>query len=174
MSDALQCPDHTASGWELVELMGEHCACYQTLLVLLDVQHQALVDHDLGALGATLASQEELLARILTIEERRHDLYQSVCKGVGLTETAVLSDLLDCDDLDPDLVCALQRHAGALRDVTEQAKKRNLENQMLINDALKLLDYSVEEIKQLAFQNTTYKKDSETGESSSIIMDEQR
>jgi hypothetical protein len=143
---------------QLIKLIGEEVAIFETFVDLLNRQQEALVSNDMELLASVTQEQETLAVKTTQVEKRRSDLIQRLSvelnrdsKDINLTELTKLA-------AEPELqqLLTLQTTLIGLHDQIATTKSRN---DFLIRKSMEYINNTLTYLSAAGDRDTTYSTD---------------
>lgn len=142
---------------QLSEVLKQHCASYEDLCVLLSAQIEALKENDISRLQMLLASQDEMVMRIGSTEERRAEIQSELAAALdGVEVSSTLGEILESEEIPTESKESIFRIRDRLADLTARVKELNEQNREMVSEALKFIAYLLDGFHTLAKSGNTY------------------
>ncbi len=135
---------------ELLNEMNAETQVYEELLALTEGKRQTIVKNDIAELDVITGTEEQLSSRLKALENKRKAVLKDMAVVLGLdgqelSVTAVINKL----GAQPEQQKALTEAKEALVKVAAQLRFENEQTQILLNQALEMVEFDLNVIKSM-------------------------
>lgn len=145
----------------LVDILDRECVQYERLITLADQKTPCIVQGDIEKLSKVMEDEQEIVGTIQNLEKRRCKVLADVANVVNRdVETLKLIDLIQMLERKPDQQQLLVEVHGRLKQTISKLKEINDKNQLLLNDAIEMVEFNLNMIRAMktAPQTANYNK----------------
>lgn len=145
----------------LIDTLDKEHAEYETLAVLADQKTPVIVQGDIKSLEKITEDEQEVVGRIQNLEKLRREVLADIANVVNRdVKKLKLINLIQMLEKQPDQQQMLIEVQEKLNSTIEHLKKTNGKNQMLLKDAMEMVDFNLNMIQALkaAPQTANYTK----------------
>ena len=145
----------------LIEILDRENTEYEKLVVLSDRKTPVIIQGDINTLGSITEQQQEIVGRIQNLEKQRTEALADIANVVNRdVETLKLINLIQMLAKRPEQQQQLTEVQGKLRSTIDRLKELNEKNQMLLQDAMEMVDFNLRMLQGLksAPQTANYSK----------------
>lgn len=145
----------------LIDILDRENTEYESLLTLADQKTPTIVKGDIETLGSITEKEQESVGRIQHLEKLRKEALADIADVVNRdVETLKLINLIQMLAQRPDQQKQLMEVQDRLRDTIDRLKEVNEKNQMLLVDALDMVNFNLTMLQGLksAPQTANYTK----------------
>ena len=157
---------------ELYNILSEEYKLYQKLNNTASEKNEAIVENDVDDLAKVVEKEDELLAEIEEYEEKRTKIITKLAEKYNLKEDFKYSNLIN--NFPEEWQDKFSELRSKLLEVIDEIHEKNEENTMLLDEAIKLNNFSLNMLsKAVSPENGTYdkKQTSKKGKQSYNIID---
>lgn len=145
----------------LIEILDRENTEYEKLVVLSDRKTPVIIQGDINTLGSITEQEQEIVGRIQNLEKQRTEALADIANVVNRdVETLKLINLIQMLAKRPEQQQQLTEVQGRLRSTIDRLKELNEKNQMLLQDAMEMVDFNLRMLQGLksAPQTANYSK----------------
>ncbi len=145
----------------LIEILDRENTEYEKLVVLSDRKTPVIIQGDINTLGSITEQEQEIVGRIQNLEKQRTEALADIANVVNRdVETLKLINLIQMLAKRPEQQQQLTEVQGKLRSTIDRLKELNEKNQMLLQDAMEMVDFNLRMLQGLksAPQTANYSK----------------
>lgn len=143
---------------------------YCLLFEKAEAKQKAILENDIDKLAELVGEEQTLLNEIDELEEERHKLLSELVPERESSEDIIsFNELLD---FMPEERKEMKELKADFLLILEKIQKVNEENRVLIEDSLKLTDYSLQVIRQTVDKGSMYNKTDDSDDQGEHIIDE--
>lgn len=145
----------------LIDVLDKECEQYDKLVGLADQKTPCIVQGDIDKLSKVMDDEQEFVGRIQNLEKTRCKVLADIANVVNRdVETLKLIDLIQMLEKKPDQQELLVEVHGRLKQTISKLKEINDKNQLLLNDAIEMVDFNLNMIRAMrtAPQTANYNK----------------
>lgn len=145
----------------LIDILDRENTEYEALVVLADRKTPTIVKGDIEALGKITEDEQEIVGRIQKMESSRKEILADIANVVNRdVETLKLINLIQMLEKAPGQQQMLKEVQEKLRGTIDRLREANEKNQLLLNDALDMVDFNLNMLRALksAPQTADYTK----------------
>ena len=145
----------------LIEILDRENTESETLVVLSDRKTPVIIQGDIDTLGSITEQEQEIVGRIQNLEKQRTEALADIANVVNRdVETLKLINLIQMLAKRPEQQQQLTEVHGKLRSTIDRLKELNEKNQMLLGDAMEMVDFNLRMLQGLksAPQTANYSK----------------
>ncbi|MBD5452611.1 MAG: flagellar protein FlgN [Lachnospiraceae bacterium] len=149
----------------LVDILDKEEFEYEKLLILAEKKTSAVVKGDVDSLSKITEDEQEIVGRIQTMEKQRTKVLADVANVVNRdVETLKLIDLIQMLAKVPDQQEKLRDVQERLEKTTQQLRRQNEKNQLLLQEKIEMVDFNLNMIRAMksAPETANYSKDAYT------------
>lgn len=141
---------------EFKEIFKREYEQYCILLEKAQIKQQAIMENDIEKLAEIVSDEQEIIGLIEELEAKRH----SFLKDFAVEEEPTGGNLSFAElmDLIPEERKEMQELKSDFLNVLNDIQEINEENKLLIEDSLKITEYSLQAIKQAMGRENVYSK----------------
>lgn len=133
--------------YELIEVLEEQKECYEGLYTLAKYKQDAVVAKDLVLLEEIVATEEQFVGRVSTLDKKREVLLKDISIVTGMDYNKLnVSNIVEKLGAENEVSQKLLVVKDELRLLIEKLKKQNELNTALINQSLELVDFTINAI----------------------------
>lgn len=127
---------------ELIRVLGLEKQLYQELTELAKAKQRVIIDNDIERLTAHLQDEEQLIKEIEEIERERRQVVVGLCTKLDISDKQLSFSRLR-EFLDEPAKTKLDEFKISLLEVLEELLAINETNRMLVEEAMKINDYTL-------------------------------
>lgn len=116
---------------ELIEILRKEASLFETFLVLMEEQQEALIKNDIERLNGVTDIQREKAVESKLLSKRREDLTKELASEVGSEEDLTISRLIECVSSDQAIILGQLR--DSILDLNNRIVRVRSQNELLIN-----------------------------------------
>lgn len=160
----------------LTETLGQEVSLYTDMLSLVERTQQALVNNNIDELSKLLDSKQMLISQAAKFEEGRQQQLEQIIKLLKLDNEGQEVNLTTLIAQVPaEFAEQLTKIQQNLQSLVDKINQQNKQNEILIKDSLKFIDYSME-LMTGGSDNQTYDRQQsgveKKGKGKSVIFDQ--
>lgn len=160
----------------LTDTLGQEVSLYTDMLSLVERTQQALVNNNIDELSKLLDSKQVLISQAAKFEEGRQQQLEHIIRLLELDQEGQEINLTTLIAKAPaEFAEQLTEIQQKLQNLVDEINKHNKQNEVLIKDSLKFIDYSME-LMTGGSDNQTYDRQQSGGEKKgkgkSVIFDQ--
>lgn len=134
----------------LVETLDKENTEYETLVVLSNEKTPVIVKGDIKNLEKIMEDEQEVVGRIIRLEKTREENLADIANVVNRdVKTLKLKNLVQMLERNPEQQKMLQDVHGRLSKTVDELKKVNDKNQMLLKDAMEMVNFNLSMLQAL-------------------------
>ena len=134
----------------LIEILDRENTEYEKLVVLSDRKTPVIIQGDINTLGSITEQEQEIVGRIQNLEKQRTEALADIANVVNRdVETLKLINLIQMLAKRPEQQQQLTEVQGKLRSTIDRLKELNEKNQMLLQDAMEMVDFNLRMLQGL-------------------------
>ena len=153
----------------LIDVLDKENTEYEKLVVLSDRKTPVIIQGDIDTLGSITEQEQEIVGIIQQLEKQRTEALADIANVVNRdVETLKLINLIQMEQQEQ-----LTRVHNRLKATIQKLKEINEKNQMLIGDAMEMVDFNLKMLQGLksAPQTANYSKNAYcTGSSLGVLQ----
>ncbi len=138
----------------LIDIMQKECEIYTQLKAVEVEKKQIIIDNDVKALEKVTAREQGFLKTIVHLEELRAEVVDGFCSSIGLEKFETINDILNV--LKESEKKKLTKVRDELYSVTTSLKEVNELNNMLLNQSIDYINYTIEVARSTGEENVGY------------------
>ena len=157
---------------ELYNILSDEYELYQKLKNTASEKNDAIIENDIDDLAKVVEKEDELLAEIEEYEEKRTNIITKLADRFDLKEDFQYSNLIN--NFPEEWQDKFSELRSKLLEVIDEIHEKNEENTMLLDEAIKLNNFSLNMLsKAVSPENGTYdkKQTNKKGKQSYNIID---
>ena len=160
----------------LTDTLGQEVSLYTDMLSLVERTQQALVNNNIDELSKLLDSKQMLISQAAKFEEGRQQQLEQIIKLLKLDNEGQEVNLTTLIAQVPaEFAEQLTKIQQNLQSLVDKINQQNKQNEILIKDSLKFIDYSME-LMTGGSDNQTYDRQQsgveKKGKGKSVIFDQ--
>lgn len=159
---------------ELYNILSEEYELYQKLNKTASEKNEAIVENEIDDLAEVVENEDEFLKKIEELEEKRTKIIVDLAEKYDLKDDFQYSNLIN--NFPEDWQDKFSEIRKKLLEVIDEIHEKNEENTMLLDEAIKLNNFSLNMLsKAVSPENGTYNKNqtSQKGKQNYNIIDRQ-
>ncbi|MGM0438537.1 MAG: flagellar protein FlgN [Bacillota bacterium] len=159
---------------ELYNILSEEYELYQKLNKTASEKNEAIVENEIDDLAEVVENEDEFLKKIEELEEKRTKIIVNLAEKYDLKDDFQYSNLIN--NFPEDWQDKFSEIRKKLLEVIDEIHEKNEENTMLLDEAIKLNNFSLNMLsKAVSPENGTYNKNqtSKKGKQNYNIIDRQ-
>jgi len=142
---------------ELYNILSEEYELYQKLNKTASEKNEAIVENEIDDLAEVVENEDEFLKKIEELEEKRTKIIVDLAKKYDLKDDFQYSNLIN--NFPEDWQDKFSEIRKKLLEVIDEIHEKNEENTMLLDEAIKLNNFSLNMLsKAVSPENGTYNK----------------
>ena len=145
----------------LIDVLDSENREYEKLIALAESKTPVMVGGNIEDLGKITEDEQEIVGTIQNLEKKRCKVLADVANVVNRdVETLKLIDLIQILERKPDQQQLLVEVHGRLKQTISKLKEINDKNQLLLNDAIEMVEFNLNMIRAMktAPQTANYNK----------------
>lgn len=145
----------------LIDVLDSENREYEKLIALAESKTPVIVAGNIEDLGKITEDEQEIVGTIQNLEKKRCKVLADVANVVNRdVETLKLIDLIQMLERKPDQQQLLVEVHGRLKQTISKLKEINDKNQLLLNDAIEMVEFNLNMIRAMktAPQTANYNK----------------
>lgn len=158
----------------LIDVLDQENTEYEKLVVLSDRKTPVIIQGDIDTLGSITEQEQEIVGIIKQLEKQRTEALADIANVVNRdVETLKLINLIQMLAKRPEQQEQLTEVHNKLKATIQKLKELNEKNQMLLGDAMEMVDFNLKMLQGLksAPQTANYSKNAYcTGSSLGVLQ----
>ena len=145
----------------LIDILDRENTEYEKLVALSDSKTPIIIKGDINTLGSITEQEQEIVGIINNLEKQRTEALADIANVVNRdVETLKLINLIQMLAKRPEQQQQLTEVHNRLKNTIDSLKERNEKNQMLLKDAMEMVDFNLKLLQGLksAPQTANYSK----------------
>lgn len=135
---------------ELLEVLGEEEKEYQALIALADVKSQAIIKADIEKLGEVTTREQDAASTLLNLSNKRARVLDDMATVLGKDPAKMtINKMIGYLENQPEEQKKLSERRDRLLEVGTQMQRLNQQNEMLLNQALEMVEFDLTLLKSL-------------------------
>lgn len=156
---------------ELIRVLSLEKQLYEELTELAKAKQQVIIDNDVDKLTGYLSDEEQLIKEIEDIERKRRQVVVKLCTKLDISDKELSFSKLR-EYLDEQAKTQLDEFKTSLLEVLEELLSVNETNRMLVEEAMKLNDFTLRLFTQAIKPSiSTYDKSGDDTEKGRPLVD---
>lgn len=135
---------------ELLEVLGEEEKEYQALIALADVKSQAIIKADIEKLGEVTTQEQDAASTLLNLSNKRARVLDDMATVLGKDPTKMtINKMIGYLENQPEEQKKLSERRDRLLEAGTQMQRLNQQNEMLLNQALEMVEFDLTLLKSM-------------------------
>lgn len=135
---------------ELLEVLGEEEKEYQALIALADVKSQAIIKADIGKLGEVTTQEQDAASTLLNLSNKRARVLDDMATVLGKDPAKMtINKMIGYLENQPEEQKKLSERRDRLLEAGTQMQRLNRQNEMLLNQALEMVEFDMTLLKSM-------------------------
>ncbi len=141
---------------DLLEIMAKEHDLYRELKSIEEKKSKIITNNDVEALEAITKKEQGFVKTIVHLEEHRAEVIDGFCRVKGIRKVNTIDDILKV--ISKEEAKKLKNERDKLYAVTMEVKEVNQLNNMLINQSIDYINYTMEIARSLSEEDFGYDK----------------
>ena len=134
----------------LIALLDKECKTYEDLVKVSSQKTQTIIDGDIDKMQKITAKEQELTDMLQAMENKRLETVKDIAVVINKEdEDLTISRLAELMDVQPDVQKQLLELRDRLKVVLGEMKTVNDKNEMLLKQAIEMVEFDISLIKSL-------------------------